>query len=499
MPTKREQISRTPTVASEAVPASGGFEAVADFFFSLAVRLACWAGRWAWWYRAELTPLLASVALFVALDRGLVHLSLPWLAAQMAAGLGASSLALLLGRRVAVRWQQIVARRSRERRVWALRRRWPHVMRANALAVVAGNKEDLPSLRKVAHIPGGVSCVVHLPRSLAPSEFATAQERIASDLYCTDATISPGHDLKHVRLDLLWDDPLGAPFPAPSLEELMSGDIRQPAPVGFYADGGEALLDIYQRHHLVGGASGSGKSVFVQQLIAWVALAENTRLLLLDAKGGVELGYWAQVASASGGRFVVTQEDGTLVLDELIQLMRSRLAEMRERGVRKHVPTYEEPQIVLVIDELAAFTQGLDKKKAQEFNARLYELVAQGRAAGISVIAATQKPTIETVGAARDLFHYRVAFACPTPSMSDVILGEGQAAAGADASTIPQGHGGVGFILAEGDKVARRFRSFYLDDASLEALAEHCAHVRLDRQFELPPLTPPAEEVGSGA
>jgi DNA segregation ATPase FtsK/SpoIIIE, S-DNA-T family len=499
MATNREQISRTPTVEAETVPASGGFEAVAEIVFSAAVRLVQWVGRWAWWYRGELAPFAVALALFASLEAGLVALSLPRLAAQIVAALLAVfAFAGLVRRSVRLR-HAFLTRRVRERRAWALRHTWPHVMRANGLAVVSRSREDLPTLHKIEHIPGGISCVVRLPRSLPPSEFEAARERIASDCHCTDASISPAHDLKHVRLDLLWDDPLAEPFQAPPLDQLSNGDIRQPAPVGYYGDGEDALLDIYQRHHLVGGASGSGKSVFVQQLLAWVALAENTRLFLLDAKGGVELGFWEQVAVASGGRFAVLQQEGIEVLDELIELMRARLAEMRERGSRKHEPTYEEPQIVVVIDELAAFTQGLDRKKAQEFNARLYELVAQGRAAGISVIAATQKPTIETVGAARDLFHYRVAFACPTPSMSDVILGEGQAAAGADASTIPQGHGGVGFILAEGDRVARRFRAFYLSDAELEALAQRCASARLDRQYDLPPLAPPAEEVGSDA
>ena len=108
------------------------------------------------------------------------------------------------------------------------------------------------------------------------------------------------------------------------------------------------------------------------------------------------------------------------------------------------------------------------------------DLVARGRAAGVIVCAATQKPGSDTVPTAlRDLFGFRLALRCNTPQASDTILGQGWATAGADASTIPGGQRGVGYLLAEGDRPAR-VKGFYLDDDQVRAIAERAAGRRAD-------------------
>ncbi len=481
----RERLTRSATVEAARTDENPHL-AVTWAVIAYAGRVARFLARWSWWLRTELAALLLPVAAGLLVSKGLSQLHAPSLLATVVAFIAFGVVAFFYGRRFFERRGLVQERRRRERLTWAVRAQWPHVMRANALAVTTLRNELLPRLKKVQPVAGGVVCTVELPRSMAPSEFIAKEEKIGSDYHCVRAIIEPGENLKRLRVSLYWADPLEAPLDATPSTEEVAADITTPADVGIYEDGAATFLEIYQRHTLIGGAAGSGKSVFLQLLLLRCAVALNTRLFLLDAKGGVELGFWEQVAVASGGRFVTTQQEGITLLDEVLELMRARLAAMREQKIRKHVPTPQEPQIVVVIDELAAFTQGLVKKDAQEFNQRLYQLVAQGRAAGISVIAATQKPTIETVGAARDLFHYRVAFACPTPSMSDVILGEGQASLGADASTIPQGYGGVGFILAEGDKIARRFRAAYLSDEQLEDAATGCAAIRLEFQASLP-------------
>ena len=78
--------------------------------------------------------------------------------------------------------------------------------------------------------------------------------------------------------------------------------------------------------------------------------------------------------------------------------------------------------------------------------------MARGRAAGIVVVAATQKPASDVVPTSiRDLFGYRLALRCSTRDASDTVLGAGWAAEGYSApptSTPP--HRGVGYLLAEG-------------------------------------------------
>ena len=91
------------------------------------------------------------------------------------------------------------------------------------------------------------------------------------------------------------------------------------------------------------------------------------------------------------------------------------------------------------------------------------------------VVAATQKPGTDIVPSAlRDLFGFRLALRCNTPQASDTILGQGWATAGADASTIPGGQRGVGYLLAEGERPAR-IKGYYLDDEQVLAVSERAA------------------------
>jgi len=105
----------------------------------------------------------------------------------------------------------------------------------------------------------------------------------------------------------------------------------------------------------------------------------------------------------------------------------------------------------------------------------LRDLVARGRAAGVIVCAATQKPGADVVPTAL----IRLALRCNTPQASDTVLGQGWASAGADASTIPGGQRGVGYLLAEGDRPIR-IKGFYLDDEDVAAIAERAAAQRAD-------------------
>ncbi|MHB8449542.1 MAG: hypothetical protein ACYDAQ_03690 [Mycobacteriales bacterium] len=94
-------------------------------------------------------------------------------------------------------------------------------------------------------------------------------------------------------------------------------------------------------------------------------------------------------------------------------------------------------------------------------------LVARGRAAGVVVLAATQKPASDVVPTSiRDLVGYRLALRCTTPAASDTILGAGWAAAGVSAATIPAAARGVGYLLADGPAPVR-LRCYRLAEPTL--------------------------------
>src|SRR5438045_1214935 len=83
------------------------------------------------------------------------------------------------------------------------------------------------------------------------------------------------------------------------------------------------------------------------------------------------------------------------------------------------------------------FLLGGTPEQQKEFVTLVRDLVARGRAAGIIVVAATQRPSADIVPTSlRDLFSYRLAFRCTTDSSSDIILGTGWAKEGLSAKNI---------------------------------------------------------------
>ena len=131
-------------------------------------------------------------------------------------------------------------------------------------------------------------------------------------------------------------------------------------------------------------------------------------------------------------------------------------------------------------DELAFYLTLPERKQRQQFAELLRDLVARGRAAGVIVVAATQKPGADVVPTAlRDLFGFRLALRSNTPQASDTILGQGWASAGFDASTVPGGQRGVGYLLAEGER-PERIKTFHLSDQQVGAIAERAAARRAD-------------------
>src|SRR5690349_24715744 len=85
------------------------------------------------------------------------------------------------------------------------------------------------------------------------------------------------------------------------------------------------------------------------------------------------------------------------VLGELGVEMDARYAVLLGEGRRKIAPGDGMRLIVVAVNELAFYTATGDRKQRSEFADRLRDLVARGRAAGIIVLAATQRPSSDVV------------------------------------------------------------------------------------------------------
>ncbi|MGH8973757.1 MAG: FtsK/SpoIIIE domain-containing protein, partial [Acidimicrobiia bacterium] len=270
-------------------------------------------------------------------------------------------------------------------------------------------------------------------------------------------------------------DPLAAtgslPWPSVDAERL---SLWEPIPLGVGEDGQTVAVSLPERNVLLGGEPGAGKSVALSLPVATAALDPTVKLWLLDGKL-VELATWAGCAEHSVGVSVAEAID---VLRLLRTEMDLRYAELLAGRKRKVGPAESMGLHVVVCDELAHYLTVSDRREREEFTNVLRDLVSRGRAAGMIVLAATQKPSADVVPTSlRDLFGFRWAMRCSTPQASDTILGAGWATAGYSAAEIDAACRGVGFLLHEGG-VPVRLRAFHLDDDAITAIAERAEAIR---------------------
>jgi len=253
--------------------------------------------------------------------------------------------------------------------------------------------------------------------------------------------------------------------------------IYDPIPFGIDENGYLVEVTLMYRNLLDGGEPGSGKSSLLNTIIAHAALCPDARLWLFDGKT-VELGLWRPIADVFVGNSITEALDR---LRELQAEMDTRYDQLSTAGRRKILRTDGLDVILCVIDELAYYSVTTGTKDQQEeFRILVRDLVARGRAAGIIVVAATQRPSADIIPTSlRDLFGYRVAFRCTTDSSSDIILSVGWAKEGFSAKNIRPEDKGVGWLLAEGG-VPRRFKAAYLTDTHIRAVVATAQRIRRD-------------------
>ena len=106
--------------------------------------------------------------------------------------------------------------------------------------------------------------------------------------------------------------------------------------------------------------------------------------------------------------------------------------------------------------------------------------LSRGRAAGVIVVAATQRPSADIIPTSlRDLFAFRWAFRYTTNAASDTLLGQGWASSGYTATDINPEARGVGWLLAEGWHTKADQGRLPLR-REIKALATHAAYLRAE-------------------
>ena len=177
--------------------------------------------------------------------------------------------------------------------------------------------------------------------------------------------------------------------------------------VGLNKKGQEVEIDLDKSPHtLIGGTTGSGKSVLMKTLIKQ---AEKLgKVFILDPKGVDYLEF---------ENVITEKEKIELKIQEMVLFMEDEYKKMKKAKVIKN-----KNKTFIFIDEFADLSIG---ENGKEILLNLQKLAQKGRSAGIHLVLATQRPSVKIIqGDIKANFNNLIGLKLPKPIDSEVILGE---------------------------------------------------------------------------
>lgn len=201
--------------------------------------------------------------------------------------------------------------------------------------------------------------------------------------------------------------------------------------VGMDCDGNSCVVDLNKMPHLlIAGSTGSGKSVCINTLICSLLFKyspEDVKIALVDPKQ-VELSNYNGLPHLLVSKAICDNDKVANLLDWTIDEMEHRYTLMNERRV-KNIAQYNEtidtsveetlPYIVVIVDEVADIVISLKR----EFEERIMRLAQKARAAGIILVLATQRPSVDVItGSIKANLPSRIAFAVTNFADSKTII-----------------------------------------------------------------------------
>jgi DNA segregation ATPase FtsK/SpoIIIE, S-DNA-T family len=184
--------------------------------------------------------------------------------------------------------------------------------------------------------------------------------------------------------------------------------------LGQSVDGSKVWMDLAQNPHMiVAGTTGSGKSVLLQNIIANMFNYNDCILYLVDPKKIEFHEYGKRIKRDLNVSF--TYDEAMFVLDTLLATM-----EERYRLIRSGRAVEDFPYVLLMIDEFADLIM---QDKDNLFFEKLCRLAQKCRAARISIILSTQRPSTNIIsGIIKANFPARIACKVASHVDSKVIM-----------------------------------------------------------------------------
>ena len=213
-----------------------------------------------------------------------------------------------------------------------------------------------------------------------------------------------------------------------SNEKFQKKDIKLPIALGKSISGSPLIADLTSMPHLlIAGTTGSGKSVCVNTIITSLLYKLNPdicKFILIDPK-------MLELSSYEGIPHLLTPvitdaKKATSALGWTVKEMNSRYKLMSKVGVR-NIDGYNSkhklkmPYIIVVVDEMS----DLMLVAGKEIENYIQKLSQMARAAGIHIIMATQRPSVDVItGTIKANFPTRISFQVSSKIDSRTILGE---------------------------------------------------------------------------
>ena len=229
------------------------------------------------------------------------------------------------------------------------------------------------------------------------------------------------------------------------LREIIEASASKPSKPGqlIFALGkdivGNAITDNLAKgpHYLVAGATGSGKSVCLNVMIISLIMRyspEELRLILIDPKS-VGFRIYEHIPHLLIDEIVTDAQKTLTILQWAYDEMEKRYKTFAEcPGVISDIDAYNSeiasstvpkmPRIVIVIDELADLMETCKK----DMEAKIRALAQKARAAGIHLVLATQRPSVDIItGTIKANLPSRIALKVMNFADSNTIMSEGGA------------------------------------------------------------------------
>ena len=299
--------------------------------------------------------------------------------------------------------------------------------------------EALASFKIDAHIinvtrgPSVTRYEVELAKGVRLSKLTTAADDLALNLGATGVRIAPIPD----RVSVVGIEVPNRAVNTVSLREVIdSKEFHNAKSKSSFAVGkdigGKCIVGNIAKlpHMLIAGTTGSGKSVCMNSIIIsllYKASPDDVKLIMVDPKM-VELGIYNGIPHLLIP-VVTDPKKAAGSLQWAVTEMLRRYKAMSDAGVRdlesyNSIVEAEEdgkklPQVVVIIDELA----DLMLVAAKEVEESICRIAQMGRAAGIHLIIATQRPSADVItGLMKANIPSRIAFAVASAMESRIIL-----------------------------------------------------------------------------